>query len=307
MVLDGLHLLLTLRCTSECDHCFVWGSPEQEATMTLGMVESLLEQARDLGTMTWIYFEGGEPFLYYPLLLAGVRRAHGLGFQVGIVSNGYWATELNDALECLRPLAGFVQDLSISSDRYHGDVEQDRRAAIISQAASMLEIPAGVIRIADPGKKSGIAPVGIIPPGTSPVRFRGRAAERLTTDAPRQPWSTFSTCPYEDLRDPGRVHVDPAGNVHICQGILIGNAMTDGLAPICANYDPDAHPVAGPLLEGGPAELIKRHRLPLRNDYADACHLCYTARRMLRPRFPDLLGPAPFYGVREDAEAPSGP
>ena len=33
--LRELHLLLTYQCTFECDHCFVWGSPFQTATMTL--------------------------------------------------------------------------------------------------------------------------------------------------------------------------------------------------------------------------------------------------------------------------------
>jgi len=31
--------------------------------------------------------------------------------------------------------------------------------------------------------------------------------------------------------------------------------------------------------------------------YADACHLCYTAREQLRPRFPHLLAPDAMYGV----------
>lgn len=293
--LDGVHLLLTLKCTAACDHCFVWGGPEQDATMTLAQVDTLLEQARDLGTVDWIYFEGGEPFLYYALLTAGVRRAVDAGFLVGIVSNAYWATSPDDALECLRPLAGSIQDLSISCDRFHGEEEQTRRAASVLEAAATLGIPTGVIRITGPGDSAD--PVrGMIPAGSSPVRFRGRAAVTLAAEAPKHPWYTYSACPYEDLRDPGRIHVDPAGNVHICQGILIGNAYAEGLPRICREYDPDAHPVTGPLLAGGPAELIDRFQLPLQGEYADACHLCYNARRVLRSRLPEVLGPAAFYG-----------
>jgi pyruvate-formate lyase-activating enzyme len=73
--------------------------------MTLRTIEEILNQARDVGSVEWIYFEGGEPFLYYAVLLEGVRMSRGLGFRVGIVSNGYWATESEDALEWLRPLA----------------------------------------------------------------------------------------------------------------------------------------------------------------------------------------------------------
>jgi MoaA/NifB/PqqE/SkfB family radical SAM enzyme len=37
--LTGLHVLLTYRCTFECDHCFVWGSPNQAGTFTLADIE----------------------------------------------------------------------------------------------------------------------------------------------------------------------------------------------------------------------------------------------------------------------------
>ena len=74
MKLSGLHILLTYQCTYECDHCFVWGSPWQSGTLTLEQVRDILRQARE-ANVEWIYFEGGEPFLYYPLLRRGVRRA----------------------------------------------------------------------------------------------------------------------------------------------------------------------------------------------------------------------------------------
>ncbi|HEX9014236.1 MAG TPA: hypothetical protein VF813_11990, partial [Anaerolineaceae bacterium] len=63
MILNSLHLLLTYQCTLECEHCFVWGSPRQTGTMTLPQIRQLLVQAQELGTVTSIYFEGGEPFL----------------------------------------------------------------------------------------------------------------------------------------------------------------------------------------------------------------------------------------------------
>jgi hypothetical protein len=118
--LSGLHLLLTYECNYECDHCFVWGGPTQTGTMTLEIIGQILEQATALGTIEWIYFEGGEPFLYYDTLLAGVRQARESGFRVGIVSNAYWATSDAEAEKQLQPLVGLVEDLSISSDAYHG-------------------------------------------------------------------------------------------------------------------------------------------------------------------------------------------
>ncbi len=169
--LSGLHLLLTYECNYECDHCFVWGGPEQGSAMTDETIGHILNQAAELQTIEWIYFEGGEPFLDFQLLCSGVRLAR------------------------------------------------------------------------------------------------------------------------------ERVHVDALGNLHICQGISIGNLLERPLTEIMRDYDPDTHPVVGPLLAGGPAELVNRYQLPHEQAYADACHLCYLSRCKLRDRFPDVLTPGQMYGI----------
>jgi hypothetical protein len=297
--IQGIHILLTYACTYECDHCFVWGSPWQEGTLTLRQLEEIFTQAQELGTVNSIYFEGGEPFLYYPILTRAVHRANELGFKVGLVSNAYWATEVEDAVEWLRPFAGLLEDLSVSSDLFHASEKLSRLARNASDAAQRLEIPVGMISIARPDEGETGAALGQLPLGESAVLFRGRAADALAADVPQLPWQTFTECPCEDLRNPGRVHLDPLGHVHICQGISLGNVFQAPLADIVAAFDPDTHPVVGPLLAGGPAELVRRHDLQHDESYADACHLCYEARRALRSRYPDILGPDQAYGVPE--------
>ncbi|MHC5007582.1 MAG: radical SAM protein [Planctomycetota bacterium] len=296
MKLTGLHLLLTYECNYECDHCFVWSSPRQSGTMTLDQIERILEQAGALGDIEWIYFEGGEPFLYYAVLLGGIRAAADRGFRVGLVSNAYWATEVKDALEWLRPMAGLVEMLSISSDLYHGTEKLRPEAQNACAAAGELGIPVGVISVARPEAVDATEAVGQLPEGESAVMYRGRAAEKLAAGAAKRPWSELATCPYEDLREPGRVHVDPLGNVHICQGISLGNLFRTSLAEICAAYDPDTHPITGALLAGGPAELARREEVSHADACADACHLCDETRRRLRERYPEILTPDQMYG-----------
>jgi Radical SAM superfamily len=297
MQLTGLHLLLTYQCNFECDHCFVWGGPRQTGTFTLSQVEEVLRQARETGTVEWIYFEGGEPFLYYGTLLAASRMAVAQGFRVGIVSNGYWAVADRDALECLRPFAGLVEDLSISSDLYHYDEALSRQARDAHAAAEALGVATGFIEVAQPEATGALPVEGQLPEGSSSVMYRGRAAVRLAAGTTLHPWDRFDECPHEDLREPGRVHLDPFGNLHICQGISIGNLFHTPLREICRAYAPAAHPITGPLLDGGPAELARRYGVSPRAGYADACHLCYEVRCALRPRFPDVLGPDQMYGV----------
>lgn len=300
MRISGLHLLLTYQCNLECEHCFVWGSPWQSGTMTLQNLQQILRQAKDLGTVEWIYFEGGEPFLYYAVLLNGVQQAARLSFEVGIVTNGYWATDVKDALEWLRPFEGLVQELSISSDLYHWSGELSQHAKNACAAAEKLGIPVGVISIAQPEATNVASAVGQLPVGESAVMYRGRAAEKSATRSVQRPWKQLVECPYEDLREPERVHLDPLGNVHICQGISLGNVYCTPLSDICETYDADSHPITGPLLEGGPVELVRRYNLPHKESYADACHLCYEARCALRRRLPEILTPDQMYEVPED-------
>lgn len=294
MKLDGLHILLTFQCTYECDHCFVWGSPRQTGTLTLGQIEDILHQAREAG-VTSIYFEGGEPFLYYAVLVKAVHQAADMGFSVGIVSNAYWATSIADAEEWLRPFVGRLADLTVSSDLFHcedclGELPQNAIAA-----AKWMGIPIGMISVAQP-EAQGPDSHGQLE-NESGVMYRGRAAEKLASRAVHHPWDGFDSCPHEDLREPGRVHLDPLGNLHLCQGVVIGNLFEKPLKQICQEYVADAHPVCGLLIAGGPAALVSEYNLPHASHYADACQLCYEARTSLRHRFPELLRPDQMYGV----------
>jgi len=295
MKLTGLHLLLTYRCTLECDHCFVYGSPWQNGVMTIQDVRRILQEAQSLGTVQSIYFEGGEPFLYYATLVRAADEAFRSGFQVGVVTNAYWATSLADALLWLEPLAGRLSDLSVSSDLFHWSEADARLAHNAQKAAELLNIPAGTIEIAQPEKAEAVEDQ--LPLGESGVMYRGRAAEKLAHQVTQSSWESFTTCPYENLRDPGRLHVDPFGYVYICQGISLGNLFQTPLSQILDGYDPERHPITGVLLQGGPAELSRRYDLPHAETYADACHECDSLRRLLRERFPEILAPAEIYGI----------
>lgn len=300
MEIHGLHILLTYQCTFECDHCFVWGSPWQPGVFTIQKLRQVFEQARELDTLEWIYFEGGEPFLYHGLLQQAVEEASALGYRVGIVSNAYWATSVEDAELYLRPLAGLVQELSVSSDLFHYSEMISQQSRNATLAAENLGIPVGTISIASPEIDEAQYTSGILPEGETGVMYRGRAAQKLASRANHQDWHVFTTCPYEDLRDPGRLHLDPYGHLHICQGITLGNLFETPLKEILINYDPDRHPIVGPLLAGGPAELARRYEVIPEATYADACHLCDQSRQYLRIRFPSVLAPDQMYAVLEN-------
>ncbi len=300
MNLTGIHFILTYACTYECDHCFLFSSPEAKGTFTLADLDNVLAQAKELGTVDWIYFEGGEPFLFYRLMIEGMKHARDLGFKVGIVTNGYWAITPQDAELWLRPLAEYgISDLSVSDDAYHNPEGDESTAKHALAAARNLGIPTAPIIIDQP--QQSIAETGdgveVDSAGGCGVMFKGRAVETLTEELTLRSCASCNSCPHEDLRSPQRVHVDPYGHVHLCQGLTFGNLLDTRLTQLVEDYDPDAHPLCGPLLEGGPARLAEVFGVPVPEDVADECHLCFLVRRELIGRFPQYLTPRQVFGL----------
>lgn len=298
-MLTGIHFLLTYTCSWECDHCFLFCSPASEGTFTIKQVREVLNEAAKLGSVKDIYFEGGEAFLYYPLMVEGIRLAREKGFQAGIVTNSYWATSEEDAELWLKPLVELgISDLSVSDDEYHYGKDDVSPAQHALAAAKKLGLPVGSISIEKPrvedtseAKEKG-APV--IEGG---AMLKGRAVEKLIEGLPRRPWDEFTECPFEDLESPGRVHVDPFGHVHLCQGLSMGNMWETPLAELVKSYDAARHPICAPLVRGGPAELARHYGLEHEDGYVDACHFCYLMRRALVDRFPEFLAPRQVYGL----------
>ena len=295
---NGVHFLLSYSCTYTCVHCFLHCSPEARGTFTCEQLRRAFAQIELMGTVDTVYFEGGEAFLYYPLLLEGLRLAASLGLRAGIVTNAYWATSVEDAEIWLKPIRAVgIADFSVSDDDFHQVPGESNPAMAACAAAVKLGIPCGTIRIEPPLASPGEAADRGQPVSGGPVLFKGRAAENLTHGMPRRRRTELTTCPYEDLDAPSRVHVDSYGNVHLCQGLSMGNMWETPLARLIDEYDGRRHPICGPLLKGGPSALADEYGIELRDEFVDECHCCYTIRKGLLERFPGYLAPRQVYGL----------
>jgi hypothetical protein len=197
--LEALHLLVTYRCTFACDHCFVWGSPQQEGTMTLAQLCDVIDQAAAAGCST-VYFEGGEPLLVYPVVLAAARHAREAGLAVGVVTNCFWAESLDDALVWLAPFAGLgVADLSLSSYAYFTEElaqETHLRNAVV--AARQLDLPVAVLEVGAPAALADLD-VACGTPGAIMYKGRGGGGGR----APHSPARHAHLVPLRRIRRPG--------------------------------------------------------------------------------------------------------
>jgi len=298
--ITGIHFLLTYSCTHTCDHCFLHCSPEAHGTFTCEQLRQVFAEIERMGAVDSVYFEGGEPFLYYPLLLEGLRLAATLGLRGGIVTNAYWATSVEDAEIWLKPIKDIgIAGLSVSDDAFHQSAGESNPAKAALAAAMNLGVPCDTICILSPAAASchRESPTKGQPVVGGGVLFKGRAAEKLTVGLPRRRREELSTCPHEELGAPARVHLDCYGNVHICQGLSVGNMWETPLSELASEYDARRHPICGPLSSGGPAVLAREFGLDLPDDFVDECHYCYTVRKALVDRFPGYLAPRQVYGL----------
>jgi organic radical activating enzyme len=299
-MLNGIHFLLSYMCNYECDHCFLFCSPDSKGTFTLKQINQVLDEAVKIKTVKWIYWEGGEPFLFYPLMLESMKLAKERGFKNGIVTNSYWATDTNDAKLWLKPISELaIADFSVSDDTFHYEDTAENLSKYAHLAAKTLSIPTGAINIEKPTfemtmEKEQVKGTPVIGGG---AMFRGRAVDTLIEGLPTRKWDMLKECPYEDLIGLGRVHVDCFGNTQICQGLSIGNFWNKSLSELVSEYNPEEHPICGPLIKGGPAQLVKEYNLEHEEEYVDECHLCYLARKSLLDKFPQYLGPQQVYGL----------
>jgi len=297
-MLKSIHFLLSYMCNFECDHCFLYCSPRSKGTFRIGQVNEILDDLKRIPTVKGVGFEGGEPFLFYPLLVESVRCATEKGFKTAIETNTYWATDEEDAVLWLQPLqqAGLTL-LEVSDDTFHHGEEVVNSAKRALSAAEQLGLGAGSICIDKPEIKEAEGQEKGSPLYTGGAKLRGRAIEKLTGDLPMTSWEKLTECPFEDLRDPARVHIDVFGNVHLCQGLSMGNLWETPLSEQVRTYRPEDHPICGPLLRGGPAQLAREHDLEHEDKYVDPCHFCSKMCLSLIDRFPEYLGPRQVYGL----------
>jgi hypothetical protein len=268
----------------------------------MAQVKKVLEDAKDLGTVEWIYFEGGEPFLYHPIMVEGMSQARAMGFKTGVVTNCFWATAVEDAKLWLNPvLKTGIEDLSLSDDAFHHGEAEETPAKRAAAAASQMGLPVSSICIEKPtiqapadGKGDPVVGGGAL--------FKGRAVEKLAPGLPTKPPETFCECTHEELVAPKRVHIDSYGHVQVCQGVSIGNMWEKPISELISEYDASTHPICGPIIRGGPAELAKTYDVETEAGYVDECHLCFAIRKALIDRFPQYLAPRQVYGLTEEEE-----
>lgn len=140
-----LNIYLTNACNLNCPHCFMKAGKRLDHELTEQEWTRLLTEFKECGGNA-VTFTGGEPLLH-PGFCQIVEKAHGMGLQVTVLTNGIlWTDELIDRLsDCLT-------EVQISIDGV-----DDASNAKVRKAGTFEQLVRNVIRFSKNGVRVSVA------------------------------------------------------------------------------------------------------------------------------------------------------
>ena len=125
----------TLRCTGKfnpstgkyepaCPHCLYSSTTNTQGDISLYDLKRIGEQFPEAGVESF-FISGGEPLLYFGIddlidIYNNLRKETGHPKEIGLGTNGFWASSRQAAIQRIKGLAGKgLNFISVSADIYH--------------------------------------------------------------------------------------------------------------------------------------------------------------------------------------------
>lgn len=292
-------LVLTLgyRCNMLCKSCFIGDKLFDDKTaLTYEEAIQIIESAARLQTIRSVAFVGGEPFVYYKLMLRIAAYVHRhYRCPLNVTTNGSWAKTHNSTRRLLDPLHDLgLGWLMLSLDQYHLEFGAIDQASNCLERALELDINTSVQVIRRKGAPrakdfcealKGRLDVSRVQWIENPCSAIGNAKTMLRAEDLE--W-------HEDIPPGGCnageiLNIQPDGEIKPCCGaglmskrLSLGNAKhqmvheqvhraeADSLINcLIANQGPRG--LARLLRDAGRGDLVDRHA-----PFTDACHACHA-------------------------------
>lgn len=114
-----LAISLTQKCNAKCEMCCFSCGPNKTMNLSKDEVFRLIDQCEGT-TIKTISFSGGEAFLDIELLMESIDHAKSKGFNVSVISNGFWGRNKARATTIAKRLKDLkLDELSLSIDEFH--------------------------------------------------------------------------------------------------------------------------------------------------------------------------------------------
>lgn len=117
----SLVLIPSDHCNIACRHCAPECGPAVRQPWDVALLERCITEAARIPNLSKsIHFAGGEPFLYFPQMLALARHGHSQGFSCSIVTNGFWGVNQSRAANMIGSLLEHgLRRVELSVDHFH--------------------------------------------------------------------------------------------------------------------------------------------------------------------------------------------
>ena len=142
----AVSLIVTDKCTAACHNCCFKCNPKNNNTMTLVEIKNIIDQVvLDFPTVEACVFTGGECTLLDNDLKESIRYAHKLGLVCRIVTNGYWAKNLETAFNFLKILKSCgLDEINLSTGEQHQKWVPYDRISNACKVAIRLHLPIAI-------------------------------------------------------------------------------------------------------------------------------------------------------------------
>ena len=290
MLMKNFAFALTDKCSAACDICCFSCSPAKNNVLDKEVIKNYIDQVAELNSDhdKSISFTVGEALLFYDMVLDCVSYAKKRGLNTGIVSNGFWGKNLNDASNILKELhSAGLSSLALSVDIHHQryvPIEYIKNILkVIRNLNIKFEIRMLVLKGDDSFKKSisGLRPdIYGFNIHVTPFFPVGNAAKMFPADKFIKKYkSETATCPFE-----GSLVAMFNGNMLMCCSqftykipmLKIGTFGKTSVKEAIDNIsNNDFIYVMFRNGLGWYAKLAKKLNFHVEDYYCAACHLCY--------------------------------
>lgn len=275
--LNRLEFFITDHCSCKCKHCSVMNKKELKTHIEKSTAVEIIKKVSKEYNLESIMTFGGEPLLFPEVVYAVHQAAADVGIPTRqIITNGYWSKDPEKIKEIASNLAAAgVNTILISVDAFHQEyipldiVKNAAKALLESGIEDLKWSPCWVVSEDDNNPynnktRSILKELEEIPIKTgygNIVSPEGAALEHLNEYFPSKKNLSTGKCtdmPYTDPLDCiNSLSIETNGDIAVCRGFTIGNAISTDIMKIIEDYNPYENQYMKVILEEGIEGLLK--------------------------------------------------
>ena len=118
--MKSLVINIDSKCNAACLHCCFSCAPDSTDRISENEIDSILGLIKDRDDLRQVAITGGEPLLRYNEVIKIIKKSSEAGKDVTLITNGFWAKDIDIANEVLMELINCgLKAITVSYDYFH--------------------------------------------------------------------------------------------------------------------------------------------------------------------------------------------